>query len=180
MIHSKIHLSLHKNFRLWKKSTDLSKLPMTEEILKKLGVNKATIRLEDILPWKSYQGLPDSKFVEKPKSPMKIEKLSYHKFLQIYCEVYSHEFNNNDIRINSRSFFNSWGSHSQSIIFLTQIEKPSALPLMIHHQQILSLLQVSRHYHNHSQPLENLISLHRMKQLPQILPYWRQQTTVIQ
>ena len=90
MIRNLIQLSLHKNFRLWKTSTDLSTLPMTEEILTKLGVNQATVSLEDILPWESYQGLPDSKFVEKPKSSLKIEKLSYYKFLEIFCEVISY------------------------------------------------------------------------------------------
>ena len=46
------------------------------------------ISLEEIVSWKSYSGLKDSKFGERPsENCVKIQKLSYMKFLEIACEV---------------------------------------------------------------------------------------------
>ena len=58
---------------------------MTKKILDQVkfgdGDKRTTLKLEEIIPWKAYKGLSDSKFVEKQyvKDSFKVENLSYYK-----------------------------------------------------------------------------------------------------
>ena len=65
---------------------------MTKKILDqvKFGETRTTLKLKEIIPWKAYKGLSDSKFVEKQyvKDSFKVENLSYYKFLEIFSEAH--------------------------------------------------------------------------------------------
>ena len=54
-----------KGFLLWTKKTDLAKIPMRILDQVKFGEKQTSVKLEEIIPWKAYKGLSDSKFVEK-------------------------------------------------------------------------------------------------------------------
>ena len=64
---------------------------MTKKILDqvKFGDRQTSLKLEELIPWKAYKGLSDSKFVEKQyvKDSVKVANLSYYKFLEIFSEV---------------------------------------------------------------------------------------------
>ena len=76
---------------MWRKIFTLDSLPITKTSLSGVNFIGEEISLEEIVSWKSYSGLKnDSKFAERPsENCVKIPKLSYMKFLEIFCEVRS-------------------------------------------------------------------------------------------
>ena len=76
-----------QGFRVWRSRISIDKLPLTKSILSSLNYNQDSVSLSDLVDWASYSG-PDYKFSERP-SPncIRVEGLSYQKFLEIFSEV---------------------------------------------------------------------------------------------
>ena len=76
-----------QGFRVWRSRISIDKLPLTKSILSSLKYNQDSVSLSDLVDWAAYSG-PDYKFSERP-SPncIRVDGLSYQKFLEIFSEV---------------------------------------------------------------------------------------------
>ena len=78
-----------KGFPMWRRRANLNNLSVTQNILKSLKYERHDISLEDVISWKSYEG--KRSLTEPPaKGCIKIQRLSYAKFLTIFSEIVLH------------------------------------------------------------------------------------------
>ena len=78
-----------KGFPMWRRRANLNNLSVTQNILKSLKYERHDISLEDVISWKSYEG--KRRFTKPPaKGCIKIQRLSYAKFLTIFSEIVLH------------------------------------------------------------------------------------------